>query len=186
MKALSVERDVLGRFKKWDYGPLADRFWAMVQKTDTCWLWMGARNKQGYGTLKINGKMERAPRVAYQLSKGPIPEGCVVMHACDNPLCVNPSHLVPGKPLENTADMINKGRMAKVDYRLAQKKGAEIKAEKALNVTLPCVLAEVRRLISSGIKPTLRRCQFIPKYNGLLGHYLRHEEIIALAREEER
>lgn len=60
-----------------------------------------------------NGKYRLAHRVAYELFIGPIPEGLVVCHRCDIPLCVNPSHLFLGTPMDNQRDKIKKGRQAK-------------------------------------------------------------------------
>lgn len=72
-------------------------FWQRVQKTDTCWLWTGALNSYGYGTLSrwTDGKRRqlRAHRVAYELLVGPIPEGLVLDHLCRVKVCVNPAHL---------------------------------------------------------------------------------------------
>jgi hypothetical protein len=54
-----------------------------------------------------------AYRVAWELTRGPIPTGMYVCHHCDVPLCVNPDHLFVGTHADNTADMMTKNRQAK-------------------------------------------------------------------------
>lgn len=184
MKALSikVERDNRGKFKRWDYGPLLERFLSKVDKTDKCWLWTGAKNKQGYGSLKISGRQCRANRISYQLFNGDIPNGHFVMHTCDNPACVNPAHLITGSPKENTQDMFKKGRNG-LDFRAAQLKGSRVKRQRTLENRLPIVIGHVKELIKSGVNPTMRQCaRDIPGYNAILGHYMRHSEIVAMAK----
>lgn len=77
-----------------------------------CWLWTGQIKSKNapYGVIEKNGAFLRAHRVSYELYKGPIPHGLVVMHACDNPMCVNPDHLSVGTPADNNLDMRRKGR----------------------------------------------------------------------------
>lgn len=91
--------------------PLAERFWAKVTKTEACWLWNGFLNQNGYGYFRINSPrcQIRAPRMAYELSVGPIPPGLFVCHHCDNPSCVRPDHLFIGSQLDNMRDMAKKG-----------------------------------------------------------------------------
>lgn len=87
------------------------RFWSKVNKAeDGCWLWQGTLLRQGYGCFKISGQMFKAHRLAYQYTSGPIPEGLLICHKCDNPRCVHPDHLFLGTHKDNMADMSAKGR----------------------------------------------------------------------------
>lgn len=70
-----------------------DRFWAKIQRTETCWDWTGAINSRGYGVIKKNDNILLAHRYSYQEHKGKIPTGISIDHVCHNKRCVNPSHL---------------------------------------------------------------------------------------------
>jgi len=73
---------------------LQDRFWAKVDFTDTCWLWMGSKNGNGYGFISRRPLPRvSAHRFAYEMVKGPIPEGKEIDHLCRVRHCVKPSHL---------------------------------------------------------------------------------------------
>lgn len=75
---------------------LLDRFWARVEKTDTCWTWTGALNakgERGYGVIWFRGRQEYVHRLAYELLVAPIPEGRTIDHLCRNRQCVRPDHL---------------------------------------------------------------------------------------------
>ena len=58
-----------------------------------CWLWEGSHQEKGYGFFAVNQKVQIAHRVAYEMFKGPIPEGLTIDHLCRNRRCVNPDHL---------------------------------------------------------------------------------------------
>jgi hypothetical protein len=87
-----------------------ERFWSKVSKSDGCWLWIAYRDEKGYGAFGFKGKVQRAHRVAYELALGPIAPGMHVLHSCDNPSCVNPSHLRLGTHADNMRDRIERGR----------------------------------------------------------------------------
>ena len=94
-------------------GPVADRFWSKVEKTDDgCWLWTGQHNVKGYGVFKLDATYIPAHRLSYTLHIGPIPDNREIAHRCDVRDCVRPDHLWPATHAENIADMVAKGRRA--------------------------------------------------------------------------
>jgi hypothetical protein len=80
-----------------------------------CWEWDGYRNELGYGICVLRRQRWRAHRLAWAYVHGPIPDGMVICHRCDNPPCINPDHLFLGTHRDNTADMMRKGRNAYVN-----------------------------------------------------------------------
>lgn len=95
-------------------------FWSRVEKTDSCWLWLGSKAHTGHGTVRWQGRSIGAYRVAWMLTNGPIPDGLSVCHNCpggDNPACVRPDHLFLGTQSDNTVDAWRKNRISRGENR---------------------------------------------------------------------
>ena len=95
-------------------GTKRDPFWSRVDRSggpDACWPVLNAGDD--YGRVLVGSRRVGAHRVAWEMAHGPIPDGMVVMHGCDNPPCVNVAHLSLGMQLDNIADRVRKGRSAR-------------------------------------------------------------------------
>lgn len=86
---------------------------------DACWAWQGTCDPQGYATFwdPVTQRTKRAHRLSYEERVGPIPEGLIIRHRCDNPPCTNPRHLEPGTHADNTRDMLERGRGSHLGQR---------------------------------------------------------------------
>lgn len=77
----------------------------------SCWLWRGCKDDKGYGKVGFGGLILLAHRVSWVLKKGRIPKGLWVLHRCDNPSCVRPTHLFLGTRSDNMRDCSHKQRI---------------------------------------------------------------------------
>ena len=75
-----------------------------------CLVFTGHRDRQGYGKIKTQNKPYLAHRLMWELMNGPVPEGMMILHSCDNPPCVLPAHLRVGTAKDNSDDMVSRGR----------------------------------------------------------------------------
>jgi len=97
--------------EKAPFGFNLSKFLTFILEGDECLEWKGAKNSAGYGQFRGWSKTEYAHRFIYEALHGPIPDGMVICHHCDNPSCVRPSHLFLGTQSENLADAGRKGTM---------------------------------------------------------------------------
>lgn len=108
-------------------------FWSHVDKpdADACWNWQLAKDKDGYGVSKFNGKKIAAHRLSFYFATGKLSE-LWILHKCDNPSCVNPKHLYEGTNRENVRD-----RTERNPYQLGENNNrAKLTADKVRQARL--------------------------------------------------
>jgi len=87
-------------------GPLV----AHVAGMSNCWVWTGKLTAKGRGLIRFGGKQVLSHRASWEAENGPVPNRMCVLHKCDRPSCVRPSHLFLGTQLDNIRDRDAKGR----------------------------------------------------------------------------
>lgn len=107
---------------------------------------------QGYSKTYIDGKFIFIHRFMYQGKYGDIPKGMEVCHKCDNPACINPSHLFLGTHAENMSDMTKKNRQTlggrNPMSKLTNKVVAEIKSSNKKQAELAKIYGVTQPTIS--------------------------------------
>jgi hypothetical protein len=161
------------------------RFWAKVRVTDSdkdCWLWTAGKTSNGrYGQFmwaSVYGRYQPvgAHRAAWELTHGRIGADLHIIHSCDVPLCVNPSHLSVGTHTENMQDASRKGRLnvarpsrqkltdAQILEMLARYQAGE--ASTALAVEYGCTKAFISQLVNGKRRQWLNPTQFQRSWRG--------------------
>lgn len=100
------------------WGSAEQRFWQCLIRCEheqwclyCCWLWIGTKNKKGYGILSVDGTPCLAHRYAWKLLHGySIPDTLAGAHYCHTPACCNAAHIHPATTQENNAESYNAGR----------------------------------------------------------------------------
>lgn len=135
------------------------RFWERVNKNgpqpdpvkypglDQCWQWTAFATPDGYGMITVEGKPSYAHRLSYAMHVSAIPKGLHVRHKCDNPGCLNPSHLLVGTPAQNSNDARERGRLSPGN------RGPWVKLTEA-------EVKEIRQLLADGVTQVVIAAKF--------------------------
>ena len=149
---------------------LGERFWEKVDCAGAqqhhmptcCWEWQGCKNQDGYGRLAANfvyGKrLESAHRLSLAFVLGYMPK--YVMHKCDNPACVRPSHLKEGTHKENTKEAYDKGRQPRRhNYRGVAVYNAKLTEENVRTIRRRCGQGELQKVVAKDLGVTMSTVQ---------------------------
>ncbi len=85
-------------------------YWSIPEPNSGCTLWLGAIGSDGYGVIRYQDVQNRAHRLAWIDTHGPVAANLVVRHKCDNPLCINVDHLCVGTVAQNNGDRVSRKR----------------------------------------------------------------------------
>jgi len=137
-----------------------ERFHHCYEKTDACWNWLGTLDRYGYGKFKVNNRTVKAHRYSYHLHYGDFDESLHVLHHCDHPCCVNPSHLFLGTNRDNVADRTAKKRHAQTSKRLTANEKRAILEHAQQGQTFQSIaqqfqvhISTIRRVLKQTVKP---------------------------------
>lgn len=170
--------------------PASERFHSKyeIDPVTGCWNWTAARGDHGYGTIgetvaPMKRKTLLAHRLSYEMHKGPIPEGLVVDHICNNRGCVNPDHLQAITNLEN----INRSPSPEVQRRLANRciRGHDLTDPEILYIRPDTGRRQCKACILIRDEAARRRAGIMPRklgvecgtYSGAIAHYRRKEPV---------
>jgi hypothetical protein len=141
-----------------------DRFMSKIRRDEEtdCWIWQDKQRSQEcpYGVFHERYVRTLAHRWAYRYWKGAIVDGWCVLHTCDNPKCVNPSHLWLGTHNDNVVDRTRKGRSARGEtHSMAKLTEAQVRQlrEDANSGTSRLMLARKYDVCLSNVGLVVRR-----------------------------
>lgn len=99
-------------FKPKSHRSIIDRIESnyLPEPNSGCWLWTGYVANDGYGQIKINGERWKAHIMSFNIFRGGLSGGKMILHTCDIRCCINPDHLYEGDVRDNSRDMVNRGR----------------------------------------------------------------------------
>jgi hypothetical protein len=133
---------------------------SMPEPNTGCWLWLGGQDSDGYGQLKVSRKRLAAHRVSYGAFVGD-PGELHVLHRCDTPLCINPSHLFLGTNADNQRDKALKGRTAQSKLTHCVRghalSGDNVRIYGRKRVCLACACLRTQRFYSSHREEVLEK-----------------------------
>jgi len=101
-----------GKGNRWLKETVTERFdrFTIPDPNSGCLLWLGSNDRNGYGQMRVEGKLRFASHISLEIAGNPVPVGMNALHRCDNPACVNSEHLFIGTQRDNVDDMHKKER----------------------------------------------------------------------------
>lgn len=133
-------------------------FWSRVDKSGECWPWKGACTR-GYGRYGFEGRIWRTHCLVWVLENGPVPDGKIVRHRCDNPPCCNPAHLLVGTNQDNSRDAVERDRMARGERQhLAKLSEPKVRSIRYMSTRgyVPRQLAKIFKVAPATIRAVLK------------------------------
>lgn len=140
-----------------------DRFWSKVSKSTECWQWIGSVRPNGYGRFSIKGVYYSAHRISYHIRYNHI-QDLIVIHKCDNKLCVNPDHLMTGSHSQNHKDRCQKGIGCKINSEIANYiRNLRSRGLNAIEIKNLCYDRYDLKIVNTTIRYILQNKSFVTK-----------------------